>query len=49
MHMLTTTVTTNMLKDSTFDQFSDPLLIPREGMRKPMHMHIKVVPVSFDS
>ncbi|KAL5701993.1 hypothetical protein ACHQM5_027269 [Ranunculus cassubicifolius] len=47
--IFTTTVTTNILMATVFAKLSNSLLPPRDGMRSPIDMHIKVVPLSFDN
>ncbi|KAL5698451.1 hypothetical protein ACHQM5_029484 [Ranunculus cassubicifolius] len=47
--MFTTNVITKMLMATVFDKVSNWLLIPRDGMRSPMDMHTKDVPLSFDN
>ncbi|KAL5713322.1 hypothetical protein ACHQM5_015408 [Ranunculus cassubicifolius] len=49
MHILTATVTTNMVNATIFVMHSDLLLFAREGCKKPITIQIRHVAVNLDS
>ncbi|KAL5722121.1 hypothetical protein ACHQM5_005680 [Ranunculus cassubicifolius] len=47
--MFTMTAITNTLNDAMLANNSESFMVPRDGMKNPMQMHIRRVPQSLDN